>query len=177
MCRVTHCHIHEIARRSRSCLLSYSRLPPKTCLRVSKYSPEDSTSPLSFGANRRIDPPARQQETPLPGSSRLRETIVRSPPVALHSERDAPYEVDIFGSRIPDQIGEKSQLHTFGSFDLPVFTGVQENVLNIEIAVYAVSPDGIPRNHAHAGPSYRSLLRRTDRPSRNRNRKPACPWH
>lgn len=87
----------------------------------------------------------------MPGSSRLRETIVRSPPVALHSERDAPYEVDIFGSRIPDQIGEKSQLHTFGSFDLPVFTGVQENVLNIEIAVYAVSPDGIPRNHAHAG--------------------------
>lgn len=29
MCRVTHCHIHEIARRSRSCLLSYSRAPPK----------------------------------------------------------------------------------------------------------------------------------------------------
>ncbi len=29
MCRVTHCHFHEIARRSRSCLLSYSRAPPK----------------------------------------------------------------------------------------------------------------------------------------------------
>ena len=29
MCRVTHCHIHEIARRSRSCLLSVSRAPPK----------------------------------------------------------------------------------------------------------------------------------------------------
>lgn len=29
MCRMTHCHFHEIARRSRSCLLSYSRAPPK----------------------------------------------------------------------------------------------------------------------------------------------------
>ena len=105
-------------------LIIFPGFPPKTCLRVSKYSPEDSTSPLSFGANRHIDPPARRQETPLPGSSRLRETIVRSPPAALHSERDAPYEVDIFGSRIPDQIGEKSQLHTFGSFDLPAFAGV-----------------------------------------------------